>query len=178
MILTEAEATEAIRLLAIALGFPPSQFNRISILSTRRRNLLSTGTTTFKITATSQEQANMFSAQLTYAYLLNTVFRNSTVTPPTAIISVGVVDLHPPPTTTPAPTATPSPEEPMSLIPIIAGAGGGVAFLIIVGTLGYLGATGKLQSKPKQLEAQDEIRSQIKIGPLPMLKVRINRKMS
>lgn len=185
MVLSAQEVATTIALFATALGIPPSQYNRISILSTRRRNLLSTGTTTFQISASSPEQANVFSAQLTYPFLVNTVFKNSTIPPPAAILSVGAVDLdHPPattqaPTNTPAPTDTPSPtaQASMDLIPIVAGAGGGVVGLILLVTLGwYLGTKGKLNPKTIDVEPKKTL-SRIRTGPMPVLKVRINHKM-
>lgn len=142
MTLSEQETLKATTLLAVALGLPASQYNRVSILSTRRRNLLSTGTTTFKIVAKTQEEANLFANLLTYQFLLNNVFRNSTITPPAAIISVEVVDLKPQPTPTPAP----APASNSFPVEIVAGAAGGGVILTVVVILLALWKTGKFNN--------------------------------
>lgn len=161
MTLTDKEITQVIALLAVALGLPASQWNRISILSARRRNLLSTGTTTFKIVAKTQEEANYFANLLTYQFLLNNVFRNSTVTPPIAIISVEVIDLQPPPPPTPTPTDASVP-----VLWIGVGTGVGAGLLLSAGVIAYLWRTGKFKNLRTQADAY------------PTIRVRISTKMS
>ena len=212
MILTVQEAKTTNALIAAALGIPPSQFNRVSILSARRRNLLSVGTTTFQITVCTQAQANLFASQLTYPFLINVVFSNSQITPPASLISAVGVDLYPPPTippstssqganmppsTTPspaggpdssdsgttsiAPSTTPSPAaaQDSSLLVIVGASVGGFVVVASAVTLTLLGMNGKLNfaaSKRKDTDAKTD--SLVQMEPMPMLKVRINRKIS
>ena len=201
MILTAQEAKKTNALIAAALGIPPSQFNRVSILSARRRNLLSIGTTMFQITVCTQEQANTFAAQLTYPFLVNVVFSNSEISPPASLISAVGVDLYPQPTmapsTTPspaggpdssypgttsiAPSTTPSPAaaQDSSLLVIVGASVGGFVVVASAVTLTLLGMNGKLKlSASKQKDADAKTDSLVQLEPMPTLKVRINRKIS